>query len=499
MKVCLAEEMRNIDRKAMESYGIPGVVLMENAAISCLESFEKFHNILIVCGKGNNAGDGLCIARHLVNKGKAIKVYLALGRDFSGDALINYNILCNMGFKFYDCNSPDFINDLKSCDCVCDAIFGTGIKGEIKSPVKEVIDKVNQYSPYTVSIDIPSGVDADTGRVVTCCVRANKTVTFQAYKRGHLLYPGAEYAGEIEVTDISIPKEALENVSVNTIDKEHIEKIMPKRCKNSQKGDYGKILIIGGSVGMAGAVALAAKAALKVGAGLVTACVPYEINDIVQVLVPEAMTYPVNFEKEHEKIAEKIKNYDVILFGNGIGREGYIKSLLENIIKNATCPVVIDADGLYALKDMPDLLKKSSVPLIITPHSMEFARLIGKTVEEVEEDRIGLSIDFAEKYPVTLVLKGNHTIITTPEKKQYINMTGNSGMATAGSGDVLAGMVAGFAPRCKSLSEAGILSVYLHGKAGDIKKSQIGENSITAGDIIMGIHHIFPVEINDNM
>lgn len=494
MKVCFADEMRKIDRDAIEKYGIPGIVLMENAAISCLKSFDNFEKIAVVCGKGNNAGDGFAIARHLINKGKSVRVFLALGDDFTGDALVNYNILKKMGAEILFCDNTRFEAEIMASDCVCDAIFGTGIKGKIASPVKEIIEKINTLAEYVVSIDIPSGVDADFGTIETTAVRASETVTFQAYKRGLLLYPGADYAGNVRVSDISIPDKMLEQICVETLDLESIIKIMPERRKNSQKGDYGKVLIIGGTKGMAGAVVLAAKAAFRVGTGLVTACVPYELNDIIQCSVPEATVFTADFENEQDCIIEKMQEFDAVLFGNGIGREKYIEELLKKVLENAKCPVVIDADGLYALKDNPDMLKSAEVPVILTPHSMEFARLMGIGVETVEKDRLGLSLDFVTKNPVTLVLKGNHTIITTPDKMQYINMTGNSGMATAGSGDVLAGMVVGFAPRCSNLCDAGKIAVYLHGCAGDFQKNRLCEDSITAGDIIDGFSYIFPVE-----
>ena len=494
MKVCYAEEMRNIDRLASSKYGLPSIVLMENAAISCVKYLEKFDKITVVCGKGNNAGDGLCVARHLINKGKSVKVYLAMGEEFSGDALINYNILKNMSVEFYSCDNPMFDYDIEKSDCVCDAIFGTGIKGEIKSPVKETIQKINKLSNYVLSVDVPSGIDADTGNVESVAVIADKTVTFAAYKRGLLLYPGAEYAGEVEVSDISIPKELLKDISVESLDEDEALEFLPPRRPNSQKGDYGRVMVIGGTKGMAGAVSLAVKGAFKVGAGLVTACVPYELNDIIQCSVLEATVFSADFEKEQDKILEKIQEFDAVLFGNGVGREKHIIKLLENVLLNAKCPVVIDADGLFALKDNLEILNKAKSHVILTPHSMEFARLLGTTVSDVESDRLGHSRSFVEKYSVTLVLKGNHTIITTPDLKQNINMTGNSGMATAGSGDVLAGMVLGFIPRCNEVFDASKLAVYMHGKAGDYAKSILGENSMTASDILDGIPHIFPVE-----
>lgn len=499
MKVCFAEEMRKIDALAMEQFNIPGIVLMENAARSCVLELQHFESFTVICGKGNNGGDGLAIARMLLNKGKKVSIYLVLGDNFSGDALINYNILKAMGAEFKAAhNIYELERDIASSDCTVDAIFGTGIKGEVGTPIKEVIEAVNRFARYVLSVDVPSGINSDTGEVKTIAVKANKTVTFAAYKAGLLLFPAADFSGEIVCSDISIPNKLLEEIEINILNSEYIKNIMPERKANSHKGDYGRIFIIGGSVGMAGAVALCCYGAFKVGAGIVTACVPEEINDIVQCSCVQAMTYPVDFEKDVDKIIQKMQGYDVILFGNGIGREEYNVDLLEAVLKSAKVPVVIDADGLYALSKRPEMLYECISDVVITPHSMEMARLLGKDSRYVEENRISVSKEFAIKYGLTLVLKGKHSIITAPCGKQYININGNSGMATAGSGDVLAGMTAGLLAVCTP-EDAAVLSVYLHGAAGDFAAESLTEYSVTATDILNAVPHILPVEKNSKV
>ncbi len=485
--------MRRIDALSTEKFNIPGIVLMENAATACVLEIKHFESFTVVCGRGNNGGDGLAIARRLIIMGKKVKIYLALGDDYSGDALINYNILKAMGLEVGNIESCEFEKDLQLSDCVVDAILGTGIKGEIKSPVKEIIERINRNSKYILSVDVPSGINADSGEA-TVAVKADKTVTFAAYKAGMLLYPAADFTGKIIVADISIPKELLEKINVNTIDAEFAKRVMPQRRANSHKGDYGKIFVIGGSVGMAGAVTLAAKAAFRAGAGIVTACIPKEINDVVQKSCIEAMTCPVDFEKDKDIICEKMKGYDAILFGNGIGREEYVYDLLEKVLETARVPVVVDADGLFALSKNVELLKRCKCPVIITPHSAEMGRLIKMAPADVEKDRIGVSKDFSDKYGVTLVLKGNHSIITAPCGTQYINLTGNSGMATAGSGDVLAGITAALAVTVGDKTEAAALSVYLHAESGDYAVEGVTETSLTAPDIVNAIPHILPVE-----
>lgn len=494
MKVCSVEQMRACDVASSEEFGISSIVLMENAAIACSAEAEKFSDIAVVCGKGNNGGDGFAAARHLINKGKKVKVYMLSNDGFSADALTNYNILKKMDADIVYINDVQkFADEIHNTECIIDAIFGTGIHGKIEGCAADVIKAVNESDAYVISADIPSGINADTGEVCGCAVRADKTVTFAAYKTGLLMYPGADYAGEIVVADISIPKCLVEKSTVSVHDEKYFTEIMPKRSRNSQKGNYGKILIIGGSKGMAGAVYLACSAAFKTGAGIVTACVPEEINEILQTSVPNVMTFPVDFEKDTEKIIQKLSGFDVILFGNGIGRADFVPILLEKVLNAAKVPVVIDADGLFALSKNTKMMKNSECDIILTPHAMEMARLLKISVSEVEKDRIVVSKSFVSYPRLTLVLKGNHTIITAPFGAQSINVTGNSGMATAGSGDVLAGMTAALAAVMPT-DKAAELAVYLHGKAGDRAAEKLSEYSVTAQDIIDSISHILPLE-----
>lgn len=492
--VCTAEQMRTIDRIASEKYGIPSIVLMENAASACVREIEHFNSFTILCGKGNNGGDGMAIARMLINKGKNVKIYAVLGTEFLNDALINYDILKKIGAEVKT-DLSELEKDLLTADCVIDAIFGTGTRGEIRELVRGVIESVNRYGKFVLSVDVPSGINSDTGEAGVA-VRADKTITFAGYKRGLFLFPGAELAGEVVLADISIPRAAYgeANVTVKTLTEEYIRKIMPKRRENSHKGDYGKIFVIGGSVGMAGAVCMVCEAAFKAGAGIVTACVPREINDIVQCASVQTMTFPVDFEKDTDKIIDKMRGFDAVLFGNGIGRGKAAEKLLSAVLKNAEVPVVIDADGLFALAKNPEAVKQCRAEVIITPHTMEFARLCGTTAQEIEADRFGTR-GFAKKYGLTLVLKGKHSIITAPDGAQSVNTTGNSGMATAGSGDVLAGMTAAFAARKILPFNAAELAVYLHGSAGDAACRKFSAEAMTAPDIISAVSQILPVEI----
>lgn len=498
MKVCTAAQMREIDRRASEVGGIPSIVLMENAAIACVNEIEKLspENIAVFCGKGNNGGDGLAIARHLFNHGFNVEVFLVFGSEFSKDAAINYEILEKTGIKITEITDTSLLEYyILKQDLVVDAIFGTGIHGEITGIAAKIITAINLYSKKTLSVDIPSGVNSDTGKVVSVAVKADITVTFAAYKCGLLLYPGADYTGNIIVSDISIPQYIIDgmNIDVNLIDENLIKSLLPERQANSHKGDYGKIFIMGGSIGMTGAVALSTRASLLGGAGLVTVGIPESLNSVMEVKTTEAMTYPLPDENgyftdsAYFAAKEKAENSDIFLFGPGVGRNKAINSLISQILSHSTVPVIVDADGLFALSQNPDILNDCSCNLIFTPHEMEFARLIGKTSEEVSANRLELSKKFATENGVTLILKGPHTIVTAPDGTQYINTTGNPGMATGGSGDVLAGLLASFEAYMSNETEAAVLAVYVHGVAGDIAARSNSMTSVTAGSICENI------------
>ena len=499
MKVCTASQMRNIDRLTEELGAIPSIVLMENAAISCVGEIIKINNlknVAVFCGKGNNGGDGLAIARHLYNSGINTTVYLVCGSEFSGDALINFEITSKLGVKIIELHDADLLEmSIAGFDVVVDAIFGTGIKGEIEGLAADVIDIINESAKYVLSVDIPSGVDADTGKVSKACVKADKTVTFAAYKLGMLLYPGALKTGEVVVKDISIPEYIIDsqNININVIDKRYIDLIRPKRCENSHKGDYGKILIIGGSKGLTGAVALACEACVRSGAGLVSAAVPESLNSIFEVKLTEPMTIPLNDKNGQldklciPQILDRLNTFDVCLFGPGIGRGEDVVLILEAILKESQIPVIIDADGLWAFAQNTQVLENCNCSVVLTPHEMEMSRILNCAVDYISENRQMVSQEYATQNGVTLVLKGHHTIVTSPGGEQYININGNSGMATGGSGDVLAGIIAALSARCKTETEAACMGVYLHGLAGDIAAKEKGKDSMLPTDIINSI------------
>ncbi len=505
MKACSVEEMRHIDKMAEELGGIPSIVLMENAGIACterlLELKKDAKRVAVFCGKGNNAGDGFVIARHLMNKGLDVSVFLVLGSDFSKDALINYEILYKMGAEITELSDTDNLKyKIMGYDAIIDAIFGTGIRGEISGIAEEVIRTINDYKKFTLSVDIPSGVNGDDGSISGVCIKADATVTFAAYKTGMLLFPGADFTGRVYVADISIPSYIKEHLTIDIIDETMAQKMMPKRYDNSHKGNYGKVFIVGGSRGLTGAAAMAAMSAIRTGAGLVTVGIPESLNSIMEEKLTEPMTYPLKDNGGNlgldaiPQIIDKMNESDVLVFGPGLGRNPEITEILREILKNSKIPVIIDADGLFALSGDLDMLSCCGCNLIFTPHEAEFSRLSGYSVAEISDNRLKLSKEFASEYGVTLVLKGAKTIVTAPDAKQYINITGNNGMATGGSGDVLAGMIAALLARGQDEEMAAALGVYYHGLAADKAAEKTGKNSLIPTDIIASIPLILPVE-----
>jgi len=497
--------MRRVDADASNIGGIPGIVLMENAAIACFEELKKDLGIvkdklvLVFCGKGNNGGDGFAIARHLKIAGARVIVYPIAGTELSGDALVNYDIADKMGIvKDFTGIDEHIENELRCADAVVDAIYGTGIRGTVREDGYEVIEAINANAKYVLSVDIPSGINADTGEVCGICVRADKTVTFAAWKIGMLMYPGADYVGSVVLAPISVPEYILDmdKELVEIIDESWSVKHRLSRKNDSQKADYGKIFIIAGSEGMSGAAYMSAQAALYGGAGLVTVGVCESIAHAMEVKTTEAMTLVLDDNDGHialgaePAIMSQMAKSDVILIGPGLGRSREVGRIIRNVLAAARVPVVVDADALYAVAKDMTMLSDCGCPLIFTPHEAEMARLINSDIEYVRSHRLEVSREFCERYGVTLILKGSRTIVTTPELKQYINITGNPGMATGGSGDVLAGLVAAFSARAEKEGDAAVIAVRHHGLAGDYAMEKYGMEAMTAVDVLNSLKRI---------
>ncbi len=497
-KACYARQMRGVDRAATELGAIPGIILMENAALACVNELKTDFDIseksvAVFCGRGNNGGDGLAIARHLYNAGVDVKLFLVGGSDFSGDAGINFDIVKAMDIPMEaiaDTEGLEYV--VRAHDIVIDAILGTGISGSVRGMAREVIPIINENARYIMSVDIPSGVNSDSGEICGVCINANKTVTFAAYKLGMFMYPGADCMGEIVVNPISIPKHVIksQNLTINITNSEFVRGLIKPRSANTQKGDYGKLLIIAGSKGMSGAAYMAAQSALKSGAGLITLACCASVNDALEAKTTEVMTLPLEDRNGHisrsaaYRITERLAGVDAVLIGPGLGRSEDVSELVREVLCHSRVPVIVDADAINAVAADRSMLSDCACDLIFTPHAMEMSRLTGLDVAYIEENRIEVSKEFSEEYGAALLLKGPHTIVTAPGLTQYINITGNPGLASGGSGDVLAGIIAALAARGIDCAGAAAAAAYIHGTAGDIAAARYGMESMSAENVI---------------
>lgn len=510
MLVVTSQKMREIDARTISEFGIPGVVLMENAGRGATEKILAYFpdvvgdDVLVVCGPGNNGGDGFVVARHLANYNCNVRCCLLSDPSkLSDDARINFNVVKNMGIEVFSLTDekdfPTFLDMLYGAYLVVDAIFGTGLKKEVSGIYLKVIEAINKSGVNVVSLDIPSGLDADTGNPLGIAVKADLTITFALPKVGLLIFPGADYVGELDIVDIGTPQRVYEEANIDTflIERWQIVDLFPPRYKDSHKGDYGHVFVIAGSTGFTGAATMTCEASARVGAGLVTLGIPKSLNPILENKLLEVMTLPLAETESgslaHEAfsaIEKACERKTAIAIGPGLGLEPSTQKLVRDIIKKIELPMVVDADGLNALASNTEILLERKMPTILTPHPGEMARLIGSDTKKVKSDRIKVAKEFAKKYGCYLVLKGARSIVATPEGKIYINPTGNPGMATGGVGDVLTGMIGGFLAQGLSPLEASIASVYIHGVCGDEAALKYGERGLLARDILNEIPNV---------
>ncbi|MBC2579564.1 NAD(P)H-hydrate dehydratase [Clostridium sp. DJ247] len=472
MRIATAETMRMIDNYCINELKIPGIVLMENAAIKVIKNIDTntYNSFCIICTKGNNGGDGFAIARHLHILNKKIQVFLVGNKEeMSDDCKINYEILKKIGIKISKVENIEDINNLRDAivnsEVTIDALFGTGLSRNIDGIFDSVISIINENSKYTISIDIPSGMDSNTGNILGNCIRANKTVSFQLYKKGFLNYDTDKFIGTIIIEDIGIPETAISKFHENEfiVDELMIRKNIKKRDKYSHKGDYGKVLIIAGAEGFTGAAYICTQGAVRSGAGLVTLCCSKKIQPILSTKLLEAMT--TTFD-ENCKIDDYINKSDCIAIGPGMGNNKATSLLVEKILSVSKVPVVIDADGINVLKDRIDVLKNKSSEVIITPHPGEMSRITGLSLDYIKNHRIEVAKNFAKENQVTVLLKGYNTIITDGNRV-IVNSTGNSSMASGGMGDCLTGMIASFIGQGYKIMEAAYIAAFIHGYCGE--------------------------------
>ncbi len=508
MKVVTAAEMRKIDQHTIEGIGIPGIVLMETAGSEIVRTIEHHYptaqHIGILVGKGNNGGDGLVIARQLAHAGCEVHIFLVSPPDsFTGEARTNLDIAYNLGLQIEE-TLTDVSTYVKShkCELLVDAIFGTGLHSDVREPISTIINEINNLHIPVLAVDLPSGLDADTGNPLGTCVQADRTVTIGLPKRGLLLQPGAELAGQLEIIDIGFPQQVIDaqKINVNWTTENEAANWLPLRTSDSHKGSYGRVLVIAGSTGMTGAAALTSEAALHVGAGLVTLAVPKSLNAILEVKLSEVMTLPLP-ETENGSLAESAtqhilesadRNQSVLAIGPGLSQHPETVALVHQLIKENRAKgldlrMVVDADGLNALAKAKELIPLLGEEAVITPHLGEMARLTDTPIPTLAADRITTAEEFAQNYGLTLVLKGAPTVTSNSNGEVWINPTGNPGMATAGMGDVLTGVIAGLIAQKVPSANAATLGVYLHGLAGDIAADTIGMHGLIAGDVLKTI------------
>lgn len=481
------EWMQKADSYTINEIGIPSMVLMERAALSAVWVMEReeidLGKTLVFCGSGNNGGDGFAIARLLKEKGYDVTaVFVGHETSMSPDCISQRKIAENCGVPVVTTVSHE------EYTTIVDAVFGVGLNREITGDYFDVIEEMNRLEGKKVAVDIPSGISSSTGKVLGCAFRADLTVTFQCEKLGLVLHPGHVYAGKTVTVDIGISRklfEKAENMSY-TFEKKDLPALLPRRQANSHKGTYGKVLMITGSKGMSGAAYLSAKAAYISGAGLVQIYTAEENRIILQQLLPEAIisTYT---EFQEEKLKSLLSWADVVCIGCGLGQNRISEQILKTTLESVKVPCVVDADGLNLLSCHLELLPKEDRPVVLTPHMKEMSGLLGCSVGELAEERFKRVRDFTEKYGVVCVLKDARTIVMRRESQIFVNTAGNSSMAKAGSGDVLAGVTTGLLAQHMEAYDAAVLGVYLHACGGDEAKAGKGSYSVLAEDLIAGI------------
>jgi NAD(P)H-hydrate epimerase len=506
-----------MDRETIESFGLPGRVLMENAGrgvidvlvktFPAIESFGRNQSIGIVAGRGNNGGDGFVIARYLSGMDVSVSVYLFSERDaIKGDAAANLKLLDALKVPVFEIMDTACLAQHRTAMCHhkiwVDALLGTGLNTEVKGLFRTAIELLNSLNRPIIAVDVPSGLNADTGMICGACIRAHTTVTFGFPKIGHILYPGADVTGRLETIDIGIPPHIVQGVRPrhHILTPEAITAAFPQRALTSHKGTAGHVLVVGGSTGKAGAAVMSGLGALRSGAGLVTLAIPKSLNAIIQSQIPEIMTAPMDGRKEgiwddsiFNDIQEQLQGKKCLAIGPGMGDAAETRKLVIEILRVISIPVVLDADGLNCICGRLEVLKRLNTPAILTPHPGEMSRLTGKSVTDIQADRIGIARRFSQTHHVHLILKGARTVIAHPDGTVYINLTANPGMASGGMGDVLTGVIAGLLAQGLEPEAASHTGVYLHGKAADALCESKGPFGFLASEVAGAL----PVVIRD--
>lgn len=487
-KIVTANQMKKLDQNTIQFHKVPAMVLMERAALAVADQINpKYsHRILVVCGNGNNAGDGIAVARILKLRGYQVDIFQpGEPKQFSEECRKQMDIA--KSYEVAWVNNPDM------CEytTIVDALFGVGLCRRIEGVYETAIKQINEADAYVISIDIPSGIHADDGQVMGAAVKANVTVSFAYTKNGHLLRPGADYCGKLVIADIGIYEKQCElDKEVFQLEEQDLT-IIPKRTPGGNKGTFGKVLLIAGSREMGGAAYLSGMATLRTGCGMLKIITAAENKDMIHRMMPEALVGTYQSETEAvEAIRLGLDWADVIGIGPGIGLDSCAQILVRTVMEQSELPVVADADALNLISQHMELLEKHRQPCIITPHLGEMSRLSKKSIGELQANVLEHAREFADKYKVQCVLKDSRTCIAVPDGSCFINTNGNSGMASAGSGDVLTGVILGLLAQGTSFEHTGALGAWIHGRAGDLAKNKLGAAYMIAGDLIKQLQYI---------
>jgi NAD(P)H-hydrate epimerase len=502
MKLVTSEQMRAVDRETIDNQGLPGPELMENAGrgiaerilSTIIDSDEEF-SVAIFCGKGNNGGDGYVVGRYLAEAGLKIAFWhLGSRAELSDDAGLNYDRAVEAGLELYEIKTTSDLPDQLDSDYIIDAIFGTGFTGAPRGVAAELIEFINRQDQPVIAVDLPSGLNADTGQHEGEAVAADFCFTLALPKFGLYVSPGRELAGWVQTIPIGVPQRVLDSFDfdVDLITPMMVADMVPPRPADGHKGTFGKLLLVAGSTGLTGAAALAARSALRAGCGLTKIGAPATVLPIIATMIPEATGLALPDVGKSGALAlrglgqlrQVAAEHDAVAIGPGLGQHHETAELVRRLVASVELPMIIDADGLNALVGHLDILTAIKVPTALTPHPGEFQRLSGQTVPSDIHERIALARSFAAEHQVVLVLKGSPSLVVAPDGTCYLNPTGNSGMATGGSGDVLTGLIGSFLAQGMDPIEAALCGTYLHGLAGDFAAEELTERAVIAGDLI---------------
>ena len=503
MRVLNTEQMREADRRTIEDVGIPSIVLMENAGRQTVAAMEAAFDSLgasrvaVLCGRGNNGGDGFVVARTLAQRGvESIVFLLGSVAEVQSDARTNLEILGRIGLTVIEITDAQawelHFSEVSECDVIVDALLGTGFRGRLTGLLETVVADINELAIPVVAIDIPTGLSADTAELPGEAIEATMTVTLAAPKIPLVFPPADRRAGDLVIADIGIPApivDELDGPHLELLTRERMQGILPARPSESHKGDFGRVLIIAGSIGRTGAAHLTALGALRCGAGLVTVATPRSCLPILASMAAEYMTLPLEETPAGTVDFAALDrvldfNADLIACGPGIGQDPGTAAFVHGLLERAGVPLVFDADALNAFASEPERLAgRDGLDVVITPHPGEMARLINGTIEAVQHDRLAHAREFAAAHRVHVILKGHRTIVAGPDGRSFVNLTGNAGMATGGTGDLLTGMIAAWFAQLLDAEAACKLSVYLHGAAGDLAAADEGQIALIASDV----------------